>query len=170
MRLPLKVNPNLKYTLGRWLPFLKVPPPPAERGAALTLRPGRNSILTWEKRDSGETVLTVPHNEKANRLAKALAKWMKAPTERHIELDEVGGYVWELCDGQNTVEAIVQKTGRQYKMNRREAEVSVTMFLQMLHQRNFIGFYKKVGKNANKGAGKNAGKSASGKSQETSKA
>jgi hypothetical protein len=31
-------------------------------------------------------------------------------------------------------------------MNRREAEVSVTMFLQMLHERNFIGFYKKAGK------------------------
>ena len=151
MRLPLTAN--LRYTFGRWLPFLKVPPPPAERGAALTLRPGRNSLLTWEKRDSGELILTVPHNEKANWLAKTLAKFLKAPPERRVELDEVGGYVWELCDGQNTVEAIVQKTGREYKMNRREAEVSVTMFLQMLHQRNFIGFYKKVGKNAGKGAG-----------------
>ena len=160
MRLSLKSN--VRYTLGRWLPFLKVPPPPAERGAALTLRPGRNSLLTWEKRDSGETVLTVPHNEKANPIAKTLAKFLKAPPERHVELDEVGGYVWELCDGGNTVEAIVQKTGRQYKMNRREAEVSVTMFLQMLHQRNFIGFYKKTGKNLSKKAG--------GKSQETSKA
>ena len=170
MRLPLKINPNVKYTLGRWLPFLKIPPPPAERSAALTLRPARNSLLTWEKRDSGEMVLTVPHNDKANRLAKFLAKFLKAPNERHVELDEVGGYVWELCDGQNTVEAIVQKTGRQYKMNRREAEVSVTMFLQMLHQRNFIGFYKKVGKNANKSMVKNSGKSAGKKSQETSKA
>lgn len=166
MRLPLKLNPNVKYALGRWLPFLKVPPPPAERSAALTLRPGRNSLLTWEKRDTGEMVLTVPHNDKANRLAKLLAKFMKAPNERHVELDEVGGYVWELCDGQNTVESIVQKTGRQYKMNRREAEVSVTMFLQMLHQRNFIGFYKKTGKNAVK----DKSKSASRKSQETSKA
>ena len=164
MRLPLSAN--LRYTFGRWLPFLKVPPPSAERGAALTLRPGRNALLTWEKRDSGEMILTVPPNEKANLLAKTLAKWFKAPPERHVELDEVGGFVWELCDGNNTVEAIVQKTGRQYKMNRREAEVSVTMFLQMLHQRNFIGFYKRVGKNTDRNAGKSAGR----KSQETSKA
>jgi hypothetical protein len=38
------------------------------------------------------------------------------------------------------------RPGKQYKMNRREAEVSVTMFLQMLHERNFIGFYKKTKK------------------------
>ena len=57
---------------------------------------------------------------------------------------EVGGFVWELCDGNNTVETIVSRTGKQFKMNRREAEVSVTMFLQMLHERNFVGFYKKV--------------------------
>ena len=144
MRLPLKTS--LYYSIGRYLPFLKIPPPPVERQAALTLRPGRNSLLTWEKRDSGELILKVPQNEKANRIAKTLARVLKAPKERQVELDEVGGYVWELCDGQNTVEAIVQKTGRQYKMNRREAEVSVTMFLQMLHQRNFIGFYKRTGK------------------------
>ncbi|MCW3050972.1 MAG: hypothetical protein JWN14_142, partial [Chthonomonadales bacterium] len=114
--------------------------------ATLTLRPGRNSLLTWEKRETGGTLLTVPQSQKAGKITKTVAKWLRAPTERQVELDEVGGYVWELCDGSHTVETIVQKTGRQYKMNRREAEVSVTMFLQMLHERNFIGFYKKVKK------------------------
>ena len=108
----------------------------------MTLRPGRNSLLTYEKRESGETILTVPQNEKVGRVTSDGAV-LKAPTERKVELDEVGGFVWELCDGDHTVESIVQKTSRQYKMNRREAEVSVTMFLQMLHERNFIGFYKK---------------------------
>ncbi|HZO90132.1 MAG TPA: PqqD family protein [Chthonomonadaceae bacterium] len=144
MRMPLKMR--LYYGIGRHLPFLKIRPPQVDRQAALTLRPGRNSLLSWEKRDSGETVLTVPQNQKVGRMTRWLAKWMNVPNARHVELDEVGGYVWELCDGHHTIESIVQKTGRQYKMNRREAEVSVTMFLQMLHERNFIGFYKKVGK------------------------
>ena len=144
MRLPLKMR--LYYGIGRYLPFLKIRPPDVDRQATLTLRPGRNSLLTWEKRETGGTLLTVPQNQKAGRMTKAVAKWLRAPTERQVELDEVGGYVWELCDGSHTVETIVQKTGRQYKMNRREAEVSVTMFLQMLHERNFIGFYKKVKK------------------------
>jgi CHAD domain-containing protein len=142
--MPLKTR--LYYSVGRHLPFLKIRPPQVDRQAALTLRPGRNSLLTWEKRDSGETVLTVPQNQKISPVTRQMAKWLKAPTERQVELDEVGGFVWELCDGSHTIDSIVQKTGRQYKMNRREAEVSVTMFLQMLHERNFIGFYKKVSK------------------------
>jgi len=144
MRLPLKTR--LYYGIGRHLPFLNIRPPEVDRKSAMTLRPGRNAQLTWEKRESGETILTVPENPKAGRVTKLMARWLKVPNERHVELDEVGGYVWELCDGDHTVESIVQKTGRQYKMNRREAEVSVTMFLQMLHERNFIGFYKKVPK------------------------
>ena len=144
MRLPIKTR--LLYAAGRYLPFLKIKPPEVDRQATLYLRPGRNSVLTWEKRESGETILTVPQNHKVSRITRTMARWMGAPSERHVELDEVGGFVWELCDGQHTVETIVQQTIRQYKMNRREAEVSVTMFLQMLHERNFIGFYKKVGK------------------------
>jgi hypothetical protein len=144
MRMPLKTR--LYYGLGRHLPFLKIQPPQVDRKAVMTLRPGRNSRLTWEKRESGETILTVPQNERVSPVTRAMAKWLRAPTERKVELDEVGGFVWELCDGAHSVEAIVQATGKQYKMNRREAEVSVTMFLQMLHERNFIGFYKKIKK------------------------
>ena len=144
MRLPLKTQ--LYYKMGRYLPFLKIRPPELDRNAVFTLRPGRNSLLTWEKRQTGDILLTVPQNDRVNIVTRTLAKWLKVPNEKHVELDEVGGYVWELCDGNHTVETIVQKTSKQYKMNRREAEVSVTMFLQMLHERNFIGFYKKVKK------------------------
>jgi hypothetical protein len=144
--MPLPLKTRLYYGVGRYLPFLKIRPPVADRQATLTLRPGRNALLTWEKRESGETILTVPQNEKAGRITKAFARWVNAPRERFVELDEVGSFVWELCDGTHTIESIVQKTGRQYKLNRREAEVSVTTFLQMLHERNFIGFYKKVSK------------------------
>ena|SRR5579883_1946124 len=144
--MPLPLKTRLYYGLGRHLPFLKIRPPQVDRQAAMTLRPVRNSNLSWEKRESGDTLLTIPQNEKVGRVTRAMAKWMKVPTERHVELDEVGSFVWDLCDGNNTVETIVQKTGRQYKMNRREAEISVTTFLQMLHERNFVGFYKKVSK------------------------
>ena len=142
MRVPRLTR--LYYGLGRHLPFLKIAPPEVDRKATLMLRPGRNSRLTWERLETGETILSVPQNEKVGRLTKRMAARLKAPTERRVELDEVGGYVWELCDGRHTVDSIVQKTGRQYRMNRREAEVSVSMFLQMLHERNFIAFYKKT--------------------------
>jgi len=144
MRMPLR--DRLYYGVGRHLPFLKIPPPQVDRKAVMTLRPGRNSLLRWEKRESGETILTVPQSDRVSRITRTMARWLRVPTERKVELDEVGAYVWELCDGSHTVDVIVQQTGKHYKMNRREAEVSVTMFLQMLHERNFIGFYKKAKK------------------------
>jgi hypothetical protein len=137
---------RLVYGVGRHLPFLKIAPPEIDRQAAMRLRPAHNSKLSWEKTETGETILTVPQNDKVGRVTRWMAKWLNAPTERRVELDEVGGFVWEMCDGSNTVETIVARTGKQFKMNRREAEVSVTMFMQMLHERNFIGFYKKVAK------------------------
>ncbi|MCX6378847.1 MAG: PqqD family protein [Armatimonadetes bacterium] len=149
MRVPLKWK--LYTAVGRYLPFLKIKPPEVDRKAAMTLRPGRNSLLTWEAQESGKTLLKVPVNLQSGRVKKRLAQWMKVPNERTVELDEVGAYVWELCDGKHTVEQIVQLTAGAYKMNRREAEVSVTMFLQMLHERNFIGFYKRTAKKARKG-------------------
>lgn len=147
----MPLNPAVKLKAqvfaSRYMPFLKIRPPELDRSGALTLRPGRNALLTWETKEEGKTMLTVPLDmNKGGKLTRLLAKWMRAPSERYVELDEVGGFVWELCDGNHTVETIVQKTGKEYKMNRREAEVSVTMFLQMLHEKNYIGFYKKVRK------------------------
>ena len=143
--LPLPLKFRAQMLAGKYLPFLKIRPPEVDRRGAMTLRPGRNALLTWEKQPEGKTLITVPlDHTKAGRLSQLLAKWLKAPSERRVELDEVGAFVWELCDGSNTVDAIVTRTGREYKMNRREAEVSVTMFLQMLHEKNYIGFYKKV--------------------------
>jgi len=144
--LAIVLKNKLYYSVGRMLPFLKIRPPQLDRASALTLRPARNSLLTWEATETGETVLTVPQGERKGKVMRLMAKWLSVPNERRIELDEVGGFVWGLCDGSHTVEAIVQRTSKEYKLNRREAEVSVTMFLQMLHGRNFIGFYKKAGK------------------------
>ncbi|MDE2127707.1 MAG: PqqD family protein [Armatimonadetes bacterium] len=130
----------------RHLPFLKLRPPIADRAAALSLRPGRNSRIEWEQLDTGEVVLRIPVKEAGTRRTRFVRSLFHLPGEKRVELDEVGAFVWQLCDGANTVEQIVQQTGRQYKMNRREAEVSVPTFLQMLHERNFIAFYKKTGK------------------------
>ena len=144
MRLPLKMRAH--YLASRYLPFLKLKPPQVDRGMVMTLRPVRNSKISFEKRETGETLLVVPQGQKAGRLTRIVSKWLQTPKERKVELDELGSYVWELCDGNLTIESIVQRTGKAYRLNRREAEVSVTMFMQMLHERNFIGFYKKVGK------------------------
>ncbi len=137
---------KLKYAAGKYLPFLKIAPPVTDRKLVMNLRPLHNNQLTWEKGANGDVVLIVPANKNVGPVTRAIAKWAQAPSQRKVELDEVGSFVWELCDGTNTVESIVQQTGRHYHMNRREAEVSVTLFLEMLHDRHFIAFFKKTRK------------------------
>jgi hypothetical protein len=141
MRVPLALR--LKAAAGKYLPFLKMTPA-VDRLQVFSYRPLRNEAIEWETNDKGEALLKVPRRE--GRKSKLLGLWFRIPEVRKVELDEVGSFVWTLCDGKNTVESIVKQTSRQYKLNRREVEISVTTYLQMLAERNFIGFYQKAGK------------------------
>ena len=55
-----------------------------------------------------------------------------------MELEEVGAFVWNLCDGKNSFEFIAKKLGAQFRLSRLESEASLTAFLQMLSQRKLI--------------------------------
>lgn len=139
MRVPL--GSRARAVAGRYLPFLRTPSP--DRQAVFRLRPVRNSAIEWETTGEGEALLKVPMRK--DRFGKFLAGWFRMPEARAVQLDEVGSFVWELCDGSQTVDGIVKQTCRHYKMNRREVEISVTTYLQMLAERNFIGFYQRGG-------------------------
>ncbi len=63
-------------------------------------------------------------------------KWfLPAVTYRRIELDEMGTKVFDLCDGERTIERIIEIFAAAHKFTFREAQVSVTSFLQMLTSR-----------------------------------
>ena len=141
MRMPLSLR--IKYSAGRYLPFLKVAPPP-EKQAVFHLRPVRNDAIEWQSNDDGEALLTVPRRN--DRVGKLVGFCFRVPDAKAVQLDEVGTFVWQLCDGSSTVEGIVKQTCKEYKLNRREVEISVTTYLQMLSERNFIGFYQREGK------------------------
>ena len=141
--MPVPLSLRIKAAAGRYLPFLKMGPPP-DRDLVFRLRPVRNSEIEWKTNEAGEAILTVPRRR--DRMARVISFWFKVPETRGVELDEVGTFVWSLCDGENTVESIVRKTSDQYRMNRREVEVSVTTFLQMLAERRFVGWYQRGGK------------------------
>lgn len=141
MRVPLGLR--LKYTLGRYLPFLKITPP-IDRQMVYTLRPVRNGLIAWERTPEGEAILHIPRRD--DRFGRIMAFIFKIPEARAVQLDEVGAFVWGLCDGEHSVDGIVQRTCKEYKMNRREVEISVTTYLKMLAERNFIGFYQRGGK------------------------
>jgi hypothetical protein len=111
---------------------------PLEIEVVRSLRPLRNERVTTEAKEDGSVVLIAPLEEQGRGVAAVLARWMKLPATKTFELEPIGAYVWSLCDGRHTVEAIVQRLRERYKMNRLEAEAALTAFLRMLGQRRLI--------------------------------
>lgn len=67
--------------------------------------------------------------------------WFKLPanTRKTFELDEVGRFVWEQCDGRHTIQTIIEEVAQKYRLNLREAEVATLKFFEMLSRKRLIG-------------------------------
>ena len=86
----------------------------------------------------GTITLVVPF--KASPLVDRLSRWLGTTSggERKVELDEVGSFVWRMCDGRTTVREMIPRLADRYKMNRKEAEVSLTTFLRTLAGKRLV--------------------------------
>ena len=104
----------------------------------LNSRPARNDLLTWDKNDNGEVRISVTRLDTWK--VKLLSKMFYVPKERTITLDEVGTEVWQLCNGRTTVGQMIDELRVKYKLDRKEAEVSLLQYLKMLGQKRFVGF------------------------------
>lgn len=108
------------------------------RRASLDSMPIRNEALREERQDDGTVVLYAKQSHKG--IAKALAKLFKiADIEKRYSLDELGAYVWDMCDGETTVRTIINRFAKEYKLNRKEAEVSMVEYLKSLARKGIIG-------------------------------
>ncbi len=98
----------------------------------------RNAALTVERNERDEAVIVIRHKRTA--LKRALARIFAVPLmDKRIELDEPGTFVWDLCDGKRDIATIVRSLGERYKLERKEAEVSVLNYLRQMTRRRFIG-------------------------------
>jgi hypothetical protein len=120
------------------------------RDRSLSMRPLRNPLVRSEvvEREGegrgGATFLLVPvERTKRGRLVAWLLRRLSrrpVPEAKRIELDEIGAFVWGLCDGTRTTRQIIRGLAREYHLNRRDAEASLVEFLRMLGRRNLVGF------------------------------
>jgi hypothetical protein len=115
--------------------------PPIDRRQVLRLYPIRNAVVRYEQNDAGVFTLIVPLRPRG--IFGWLSRIFKLPREHRIELDEIGSAVWALCDGKHAVETIVQQLAQQYKLERREVELSLFAFLNTLARRGFIAYSKR---------------------------
>jgi hypothetical protein len=136
---------SIAKKLSGFFPFIGGKPQ-VTRQEQLDARPIRNTLVTWEKSDA-EITLFIPVQRQ--KRIEFLAKLLKVPeSDRQIQLDEVGSTVWELCDGEHDLNTMINVLTKEYKLSRREAEVSIREFLKMLAQRNLIGLLVGGGKSA----------------------
>ncbi len=137
----------LSDTIQKYVPFVPKKPK-IDRKQALAVVPVRNSLIEWERKGK-EVHLTIPvRNDRVARLFKRLVRSL--PDKREVALDEVGSRVWELCNGERNINEIIGSISKNYKLTRREAEASVTMFLQTLAKRSYIGLMSVGGKSSAK--------------------
>ena len=92
---------------------LKKPKVP-DRGELMKTLPLRNQLVKWEVDEKGEVSLTIPQDHKM--WLRVLAKLFSLPGKRVIVLDDVGSYVWQLCDGQNSLRRISKQLSDKYNL------------------------------------------------------
>jgi hypothetical protein len=112
--------------------------PRLTREAMMDSRPARNDLLEWEKTETGEAQIKVVRQETWK--TRLLSKVFYIPETRTITLDEVGTEVWQMCDGHTSVATMIDCLRDRYKLDRKEAEVSLLSYLKTLGQKRFVGF------------------------------
>jgi len=114
----------------------RTPPPRLTLGQLLDAVPRRNRAVRVEPRGAGLVLWT------------AIAKrwWMGPPLswimpyrdKRGTHLDARGRWVWEACDGDTTIERIVERFAADHVLRFHEARLLVMQFLQMLMRRRLV--------------------------------
>jgi len=101
-------------------------------------KPARNTFVKWEALEDGTIILVAPLSTQGRGVMGRIAKRAGKPDVKQFELEQVGAFVWNLCDGRHTFEGISKRLREEFKLSRLEADASLSAFLQMLSQRKLI--------------------------------
>lgn len=114
--------------------FHKHEDPAVDRRQSLDGIPVLNENVSYERDESGRVVIKV----KLQRRGGLLARFQPPVMERNVRLDEVGGFVFGLIDNRRSTFEIIDLFLARYRVNRREAALSVVDFLKSLIKRGVI--------------------------------
>ena len=109
-----------------------------EKRDVLKVVPQRNPNVTWTQREDGLIELCVPIKQDFfTRLLKKIIR--NVPDTRTVLLDdEVASDVWLACDGNNNINAIINRVAGKFMLQRRQSETSTTLFLQTLSKKKLV--------------------------------
>jgi hypothetical protein len=126
---------------GKIKSFVKKEKKVIPRDDVLSAKPIRNPLIQWEIQESGDVQMVIPL-KKTTKL-KVLSYLFRVPGRKTVVLDKLGTEVWLICDGETTINEIVEKLCKKHKMSRKESEISLFSYLQQLVKRGYIGLQMK---------------------------
>jgi hypothetical protein len=115
----------------------EVEPPDVDRGRRMLAMRPRRTLETWEvSKDTGRVVVT--HPKAFGRLEGKLARALGAPKEIRRPLDEFGSLIWQLCDGNHTIEEIARAAEERFAERFEPAVPRTLRFVEILAQRRLV--------------------------------
>jgi hypothetical protein len=106
------------------------------RHDAMAARPLQMVKCDLEPMPNGGAKLKVPL-----RQGGFVGKVFRVPegATKTFELDSLGLFVWENCDGKTSVQQIIRRLAKEHQLTQREVEVATIRFLQMLVRKGLVG-------------------------------
>ncbi len=99
--------------------------------------PRWNPALQLKELDTGEIV--VVYERSGNWPLRLLYRLFAVPSLVELMLDPVGSKVVRHMDGVRTVADLMAFVAREFKLSRKEAEVAILKYVDMLARRGLIG-------------------------------
>ena len=107
---------------------------------ALLCIPEKNTGVEEIFLDTGDLILSFQVRYKAffMRLQRILRTNPQKTFTRKIQIDRLGIDVWSLLDGKKDVRTIIKAFATLHRLDDKEAEISVTLFLRSLGEKGLI--------------------------------
>ena len=111
------------------------------RDEALSYKPAKNQHISETRLETGEVIIEYPVAVRPliAAVARRLGKTQNLTQTRKLQLDALGTSVWDLIDGRHTVRRMINIFAETHRLEKREAEVSVTQFIRELGRRGLLG-------------------------------
>lgn len=103
----------------------------------LRSRPVRNAGARVEELDRDHVIVYV-RQTRPGFLIPPLSWIVPYKRERRAILDKVGTLLWRMCDGERTVEDLVESFRSRYRLTFHEGRAAVTGYLKLLTERGVI--------------------------------
>lgn len=99
-------------------------------------------IRDCEHEMNDELVTVLYKKKKLNIIEKLFFKKLSSKPYK-IDLDDIGSFIWNLCDGKNNVEQIIEVASQHFKDKIEPANERVKLFIKQMNKNKLVKLYKK---------------------------